>query len=376
MPNRTHVRRAGRIAFVALLLPVVPLLSSDIRADAASAGTRVYVAPSSIETDCSVDVSAELEAWFDEVPDGSVMELRRDGCYRIDEPVTLDERHDIVFRGRGATLRAFTEGDQDRRHFHIRGGSHIRVSNLTIIGANPHAGLSDEAWSSSHAFQHGFTLNGVQGAILDHVRVFDVYGDFVYIGPLDGTPSRNITISNSTFRRNGRQGICVASGEHITIVHNRISGVRWAMIDLEPMSTDWHVLDVLVKDNVLGTRRLTMLSAATRGDVDKVSFINNDVAGTLRTGVESRAEGVRYSHFLFENNTAGTKHVGRFAVMKFSRVDDIRVVDNEQRVADEALVGLSGSCHVRVNRNTIDGAAEAINADDSSCDYSAKDNQT
>ena len=375
MPTSTRIRAIVRTTVSAIILTALAFGGTSLRIRHAVAGD-VYVAPASIESDCSRNVAAELEAWFDTVPDGSVIELRPDACYRTDDPVTLEDRHDITFLGRGATMKAFTDGDLYRRHFHIRGGSNIIVRNLTVVGANPQAGLSDDAWSASHAFQHGFTLAGVQGVILEHVRVFDVYGDFVYVGQLDGTPSRDVTITDSTFRRNGRQGITIASGEHIDIVRNRIWDVRMAMIDLEPMNPQWHVQDVLVKNNILGTRRLTMLSAATRGDVDDVAVIGNEVEGSLRTGIESRTDGVRYSGFLFQDNVAGSRHVGQFAVMKFRNVDDISIIGNQQRIADEALVSLSGSCHVRVNDNVIDGASEPIAADDTSCDYSAEGNET
>lgn len=367
------VRRPISSPVLLVVMSAVLLLPGGFASAMTSASGTVTVPPS-IPSDCSVDTTDQLGTWIASVPDGSTMVLAPGGCYRLDGTLKIEDRSNLTIDGAGATLKAYTLGDLTRRHVIVRSGDNITIKNLNVIGSNADAGLGDRAWNKNLAFQHGFTLQGVQTAVLDNVSVSKVWGDFVYIGAADLIPSSNIQVINSFFDGNGRQGICITSAEHVLIANNTIANVRMTVIDLEPQSLDWHVLDVTVRDNVLGPRRLTLLSAATRGHVDQVSFLNNQVIGTLRTVVESRATGIRYSQFLFEGNVASQRHAGAYSVLKFRNVDDVTLNQNTQRVAGMPFVGLSGSCHAVVNYNTIVGASAAINADDTSCDYSATGN--
>ena len=370
------LRRAARwraIAFSLTFSAFVAVPGSVATAVAPS--TAALSVPSSIPSDCSMDVTDALEAWIASVPNGSSIVFTAGGCYRLDGKLEIESRSGLTIDGAGATLKAYTLGDLTRRHVLVRGGDHITIRNLNVIGSNPNAGLADRAWNKNLAFQHGFALLGVQTAVLDHVSVSKVWGDFVNVGATDGgTLSTNVQIVNSSFDGNGRQGISITAAEHVVIANNTIANVRMTVIDLEPQNVEHHVLDVMVRDNVLGPRRLTLLSAATRGDVDQVSLINNQVVGTLRSGVESRATGVRYSNFVFQGNVASQRHGGSYAVLKFRNVDNVDISGNTQRVGGSPFVVLSGSCHARVNTNTIVGASTAISADSTSCDYSATGN--
>ena len=109
-----------------------------------------------------------------------------------------------------------------------------RVPQPVGAGANP------ERWrrrrtrtSPSWRTQHGFRFEGVNGAELDHVRVTDVYGDFVYLGrDKHKVPSRNVWIHDSTFLRNGRQGIAVTAATNVIVEHNSLR--RHAALDDRP----------------------------------------------------------------------------------------------------------------------------------------------
>ena len=186
------MRRLAAAALVGLALPV-----------AAAAGARAQDAglvdvPSRIASDCSVDVTDALNAWIASVPDGRTLALAAGACYRIDGTVRITARNDLVLDGRGATLRAGSEGDQERRHLSIAGGSRITVRDLTIRGALPNTRLGPEDHRQDRAFQHGIELRSVAGATIEHVRVLDVFGDFVYTGRTpDGEPSRDVTVTGS-----------------------------------------------------------------------------------------------------------------------------------------------------------------------------------
>ena len=85
------------------------------------------------------DASAALKSFIASVPDGSVIVFKAGGIYRMDTGLAILNRHNLVFEGNGATLRAngssqsaaadpiviLVFGHQRQRHrhprFHARG---------------------------------------------------------------------------------------------------------------------------------------------------------------------------------------------------------------------------------------------------------------
>ena len=74
----------------------------------------VYKVPTSIAADCSVNVTAALQAWLDSLPDGATALLAAGGCYRVDGTPQLIDRNGLTIDGNGSTLRAFTDGPPER----------------------------------------------------------------------------------------------------------------------------------------------------------------------------------------------------------------------------------------------------------------------
>ena len=337
--------------------------------------------PSRIPRDCSVDVTDSLNSWIDGIPDGSIAVLPRRACYRIDGTLVIENRRNLTIRGRGTTFRAVTAGDLERRHIRIVDGGHIRISDIIVRGANPQAGLGDNAWDADYAFQHAFALNGVQGAVLNHVRAFDVYGDFVYIGSnYDRVPSRNIRIVNSTFDRNGRQGIAIVSADGVLIKGNTIANVRQAVIDIEPNIREWTVNDVRIVDNRLGPRRISVLSAAAYGSVTNVTFKGNTIVGTMRAIVQAKAQEIAYSGFTFTRNRATETATSSTVIMGFTHTNDIYLANNTFTFTSGGvtdLMGLSNANHVLVEDNDLSGVDEIfVVRDNESSDYVERNNIT
>ena len=63
--------------------------------------------PASISADCSRDVTREINAWISSVPDNSTLVFRRDGCYRIERTILVEDRVGLVFEGNRATFKRF-----------------------------------------------------------------------------------------------------------------------------------------------------------------------------------------------------------------------------------------------------------------------------
>lgn len=274
-------RLAGAAVALFLALAVAPT--------AAPASTQddpgVHRAPDSIAHDCSVDVTSEFDAWIGSVPDASTLELALGGCYRIDGSVTVRDRSGLVFEGNGATLRAGTDGNQSRRHLRFSGGTDLVVRDLTIRGALPNTQRGPERYREDRAFQHGIELRGVAGATLEHVRVVDVYGDFVYVGRGPGGAwSTDVTVTRSRFVGSGRQGISVTAGERIAVTDNVVRGVALTVFDLEPNTGQEGVREVRITGNTTGGAGSFFLAILGAGPVADVT-VEDNVMRTTTSGL-------------------------------------------------------------------------------------------
>lgn len=207
--------------------------------------------PPGIPADCSVDVTASLATLISRLPAGATLNLRSGGCYRIDKTLFVSGKRNVTIEGNGASLKALTPGDQQRRHLWITGGSGIVVRNLRIVGADPVPGSYD----ATKAFQHGVAVSGATGVRIENVTINNVYGDFVYVGSSGGTWSRNVTVTGCTFSGAGRQGVAVTGGQGVLIDSNTIGNVGRSMFDLEPNVVNDGAVDVTISNNATGYAR-------------------------------------------------------------------------------------------------------------------------
>jgi hypothetical protein len=352
-----------RRAAAAVLGAAALVLSSPVAAQAPGP----VVVPPEIAADCSVDVTSELAAWIASVPDGSTLELAAGGCYRIDGTVTVAERSNLVLDGKGATLRAGSEGDQERRHLRFVGGSNVEVRDLVVRGAQPNTRVGPEDYREDRAFQHGFALQGVDGFTIDRVRVYDVFGDFVYVGPGGGRPSRDVTVRDSTFSGSGRQGIAVTSGERLTFRGNELRGVAMSFFDLEPNRSGDAARQIEITENVTGRAAGFWLMAPATGAVGDVSIAGN-VMRTRTAGLfwvigtrDTRAGPVTVAgnRFLVGDAVYGAAEIGAFY---FERCAAVSITDNRVRFPTRTpvrAVDTRDCTGVSVEGNTFAGAAEA-----------------
>ena len=66
-----------------------------------------------------------------------------------------------MIHGNGATVFATTPGDRVRGNFLVKDSTGIVFTDLIVKGANPHAGMWDDAYVASKEAQHGFNFLGV-----------------------------------------------------------------------------------------------------------------------------------------------------------------------------------------------------------------------
>ncbi|MCU1351752.1 MAG: hypothetical protein JWM05_961 [Acidimicrobiales bacterium] len=318
---------------------------------------EVRMVPASIDRSGATDVTLPLRDFLGSVPDGAVAQLARGATYRVEGTLKLRGRRDLTLDGNGATITATGPQSVPRSHIWLEGGTNLAVRNLTIHGANPAGGTADAAYVGAQEHIHGIQIAGVQGAEVDHVTITDVYGDFVYVGRAeDRSPSADVWIHDSTFARNGRQGIAVTDARHVVIERNRLDDMRRSTIDLEPNTRSSAVQDVHVLDNQVGRGRLRFIAAHGGGPVDDVVIARNVLRGQALTVDVKPPDQDRRAHFYVVDNTSDTAS-GR-APLKLVRIDGLVVRGNTQPVRDRGVgIELTQACGVFVfgNRFSADG---------------------
>jgi hypothetical protein len=346
---------------------------------------NIFRVPKRIRSDGSVDVTAALKRFINSRPNDSAVLFAKKGRYRIDGTLEIRDKTGLWLRGRGAKLFARTKGDAFRRHVRVIRGGNIVIRDLTIKGANPNAGMADEAFDPRFEFQHGIEFDGVQGALLDHVRISDVYGDFVYLGPSQDsgvfTPSRSVTIQNSRFKRNGRMGISVDYASDVLIQDNYMGACRRSWVDVEPTGATWQVHGLTIKNNTVGPHRLNFFANAGRGDnVGDVVITNNRTtrgtgfgAITVTRGDSAVAAGGYRGPYLIEGNVGPMR-----AGFVFLEAADITIRNNTMPFSARPVVQLNDAHTVRVDGNSFRGATAIFDVNDPtpglSYDYTESNN--
>lgn len=332
--------------------------------------------PAAIPADCSADVTDRLSGWLSSVPDGSVVALSPKGCYRLDGTLLLSDRRNLLIDGKGATLKAMTDGDQKRAHVKLVGGSNLTVRHLRVVGANTRGG--EGGYVPERAFQHGFSFLGVNGGYLDGASGSDVYGDFVYIGPgaavpdTPKAPSRNITVANSHFVRSGRQGIAITSADDVLVTGNAIGDVPRSMFDLETNKPDQSARRIEISRNHTG--RATNFWLANKGAGNNIGDITvRDNRMEAPTGglvfVYGKPGGLR-GPYIFQGNslviTDAVHDEGSRGAFFLVNARDISILDNHLRVVSGGAapaIELRAADQVTVSGNRFEGTGPDVEAD-------------
>lgn len=226
-------RARGGLWLLALLLVLAVAAAPALGAPRLGA---VYKVPAKIKADCSVAVDAQINSWLATVPDGGKVQFGRGRCYGQSETITLSGRTGLVIDGQGSEFRALTPGGSHRANWRFLGGGNLTVQNLAVRGSNPAGG-----YDPAVEWQHGFSVEGVQGMTLQSVQAREVWGDGVMLwrsvdSPAcgdDASSARNVVISGATIERIGRQGLAVVDAENVTLQDSNVGPVAWSNVDIE-----------------------------------------------------------------------------------------------------------------------------------------------
>ena len=231
--------RSPRSRLIAAVVAVGSIAIAGVIGGAAFSGApkpSTYKVPKSIPSNCSTAVEGKVMAWLATVPDGSTVQFGAGRCYGQDGTITLTDRSDLVIDGQGSEFRALTPGTSHRANWRFVRGDDLTVRNMAVRGSNPQ-GRYDHAVE----WQHGFSVEGVQGMTLSKVQVRETWGDGIDLWRGESSPAcgdddssaRDVLIAGALLERIGRQGVAVVDAERVTLQDSTIGPVAWANVDLE-----------------------------------------------------------------------------------------------------------------------------------------------
>jgi hypothetical protein len=352
-----------RLSALAILVPLLAACSSGDRREQKEEPRPQLSGPGphlfSEASDCSRDVTGALNAFIAAAPNPSTITFPSDACFEIAGKLELQMKQGLTVEGNGATFRAKGDGERSRWHWGLEGGSDITIRNVTVKGAHPKGGATDDAYVRDREHQHGFRLAGVRNVTLEDVTVTDVYGDFVYLREA----SRDVKVLNSRFERNGRQGIAIVEGEDVLIRGNSLTGAARSMFDLEPNDDRRIIKNVTIEDNDIGSFKNRLLAIDKDGFISDVRMVGNRVKGgrlEIRVGdyLKDAGQGNRQRNISIIGNISDS--LSRNAVIQVSDVDGIVIRNNVQpfeSLPQEAAVLAVNSCDVVVEENQFTGTA-------------------
>jgi len=314
------------------------------------------------------DASAALQRFVDGVPSGSTVVFKAGGTYRMDHGLLLGNRHDLVFEGNGATLRANgsggTPGDSVFALFF--GDARITIRNLTLQGNNPDAGTRNAYHGSAESLA-GIYLGGATDITISGVTMRDFYGDCLYVGSnTTGAWSQHITYRDSTCTGAGRHGVAVIAARDVTIQRVRLDRIGFMVVDIEPDRSSEGATGIMIRDNTIGSYGLTnqyvcfivAAYAGSSGAIRDVSLIGNTISGNPSAGYTGRAVGLNVvvdgnvgprSGFVIRDNTSTITLAS--TPIRIGNTSGVTVTGNRQPMSSGSLATFPGSSSVTYQGN-------------------------
>ena len=266
--------------------------------------------PPTIPADCSVSVTSQLESWLATIPNGSTIVFLPTACYRIDTIFHVWDRIGLTFEGNGATFRTVTNGTEfpgarNRSHWKVVHSTDIIIRNIVIDGPN-----SFGIFAPNLEAQHGFEVGGGVRVTISNVVVREVFGDGVRIAksfgtkaqPLPQRDSEDVLIEGSTFDKIGRQGLSIISARRVTLRGNNLISAQRSAVDIEPISGNNTVEDIVIDSNTFAGYENYMVAA---GGACSGTFRNLTIIGNTATGAGPRVgkTGCVRENLIIEGNT-------------------------------------------------------------------------
>lgn len=122
----------------------------------------------------------------------------------------------------------------------------ITITNAVLVGdKSTHLGKQGE-WG------FGISMRGARNITINKAKIYDCYGDGIYIGRLNNKISDNINITNTLVSNSRRNGLSITSGTNIKIYHSKFMNSSGkgpsSGIDIEPNSAQDELRNIIISD--------------------------------------------------------------------------------------------------------------------------------
>lgn len=281
----------NKFTLFSLALIIVGVIAINV---IGSSSSNAAITPSSsIASNCSKDVSDDLQKMIDKAPNGTndkptVIDLGSGNCFGLgsrdagtrgaqhnlglQNGLLLVDRHDLTITSSSsnpAQLRELIDAPVGGDGYHInRAGiwmensSNITISNIRFTGTNQNGGYIA---SSGMEQDHNVRITGGSLITLDNIDASAPYGDNVYIGagpnssgsgPVPWGPRgekanipTDITVKDSTLTGSGRHNVGIVAGNGIYVHDNTMRKSGYWVFDLEQQLKSVPIQDVIIKNN-------------------------------------------------------------------------------------------------------------------------------
>src|SRR4051794_5424087 len=282
------------LASAVAAMPAVAAAPGLPMASLAARGTRAVSlsvrAVPPVAADCSKDVTVAFNAWLAKVPNGSIIVLKRRGCYRSNGTILLANKRNVTVLGNGATIKASgppacpagttsngkgycviaknSDGkcpsgstlilatDEcawlvNRAQLGLDRGGGLMVRDLTLQGSNFTASCGDDLARScddaARQAERNLDVRGSSRVLIDNVHFKNTWGDALEASPggtwdEDGRGAvlaRNVTVRNSTVDTVGRQAFSCSGCKNMTVRNNTIRNVGSWVVNVEVEAKTW-----------------------------------------------------------------------------------------------------------------------------------------
>jgi hypothetical protein len=324
------------------------VLAPSARPFPAPVTTNTVTVPGTIDATGASDVSAALQSFIGNTPDGSLINFPAAGIYRIDRTVEFFTRHNLILDGNGCTLEytsiTGTTEAYSFLHDSATGGSDIWIRNFVFIGSDPHPEVFTPGTSPTGGEeQHGVVVKSdrfeVSGCTMSYL-----WGDgvLVYDGPSDVWIHDNHIISS------GRQGVTVEYGSNVLVERNAFDASGYITFDVEPNAIGCACSNITFRNNTAGTwgsRAFFAVGSAASAPIDGVVIDSNTVTGgSLKAYMGNAISTDRITRIVFTNNK-GTIVAG--SVISASHIDGLTITGNDQPLSSGVLASIADCTGVR-----------------------------
>ena len=338
---------------------------------------RVVKVPASIDATGSKDVSADLQTFVENVPNGSTILFPVGATYQVGSFVNVHGRKGLTFEGNGATLKLTGVATWEGGGIQFAKSARVTLRDLTIVGNHSFAGTRNALQDDQG--QHGIYVRSSRDVLIENVDISRVAGDCFNIRALKPAAgesavwSNRVTIRDSRCTLTGRMGVVIHGAADVLIEDNVWDEIGFGVFGMEPNRSYEGAERVVIQDNEIGSYMLTdrfrpkLVYACDAAWIDggpstirDVLFTRNTVTGNLspRPGGGSEPTGLNVKicgdrgdriDFKITDNVAAKAVEG--PAMTFPKVKGVTVTGNKQKLSSGKLVDAPGATDVVVEGN-------------------------